>query len=283
MKNKKFSLLVLALSMAFILACGVGVVRGSGRLVTETRDVSGFDSVEIHDGGNLYLVQGDGEALEIEAEENIMPYLSSRVVNHTLILEFDDSVRRSFITTRPINYYLTMEDIHGLEISGGGDIRADDISTNDLTTNISGGGNLEIKTLEADYLKLSISGGGDIEIRDITTTDLNTDISGGGNLDIDTLKADTLDMSISGGGDIRINDGVVDKQDLRISGGGKYDAPDLESQDVTARVSGGGDLIIRAEESLDIEVSGGSSVYYYGKPSVNSSISGGGDIIQRDK
>jgi Putative auto-transporter adhesin, head GIN domain len=243
MYNKKISIVVLALSMAFILACGIGVVRGSGKVVTETRDVSGFDHVEIHGGGNLYLVQGDSETLEIEAEENIMPYLTSRVINDTLILEFDDSDRKNFITTRPINYYLTMEDIHGLVISGGGDI----------------------------------------ETQKITTSDLKIDISGGGNLDIDHMEADTLQAHISGGGDIRIANGVVKDQDIDVSGGGKYDAPNLQSQIVTASISGGGDLTVWAEESLDVNVSGGGSVYYYGNPTVNSSISGGGDVIQRDK
>lgn len=185
----------------------------------------------------------NSEALEIEAEDNIMPYLTSRVVNNTLILEFDNSARRSFMTTRPINYYLTMKDIRGIAISGGGDIEA----------------------------------------REISTSDLDTNISGGGNLDIDNLEADKLEAHISGGGDIRIKNGVVEEQDVHVSGGGKYDAPDLQSQLVTASVSGGGDLIVWAEESLNVNVSGGGSVYYYGSPTVNSSISGGGDVVQRDK
>lgn len=263
MKNKKISLLVLSLSMAFILACGLGVVRGSGKVISETRDVSGFDRVEIHDGGNLYLVQGDSEALEIEAEENIMPYLSSRVVNHTLFLEIDDSERRSFITTRPINYYLTMEDIHGLAISGGGDIEARKITTTDLETSITGGGDLEIGILAADTA--------------------NMRISGGGNIDIEEMKADLLEMRISGGGDVRIHDGKVGEQRVDVSGGGNYRASDLKSDRASAEVSGGGDLTVWVEDHLDIELSGGGSVYYYGDPTVNSSISGGGDIVQRDK
>jgi putative autotransporter adhesin-like protein len=246
MKKNRITLLILTASALILMACSfgsVGILRGSGTLISETRNVSDFDRVEIHDGGNLYLVQGDSEALEIEAEDNIMPYLTSRVVNNTLILEFDDSARRSFMTTRPINYYLTMKDIRGIAISGGGDIEA----------------------------------------REISTSDLDTNISGGGNLDIDNLEADRLEAHISGGGDIRIKNGVVEEQDVHVSGGGKYDAPDLQSQLVTASVSGGGDLIVWAEESLNVNVSGGGSVYYYGSPTVNSSISGGGDVVQRDK
>lgn len=244
-KNTK-TLLILALSTLVLLACsfgGFGVVRGSGKVVSETRDVSGFDQVEIEGGGNLYLIQGDTESLEIEAEDNIMPYLRSRVIGDRLVLDFDDTSRKSFITTRPVNYYLTMKDIHGLAISGGGDI----------------------------------------ETQKISTDNLNVDISGGGGLKIDSLDADILQVQVSGGGDIFIYNGTVDEQDIHVSGGGKYDAEDLKSRTVTANISGGGDLVVWAEETLTVNISGGGSVYYYDSPTVDSSISGGGDIVQRDK
>ena len=245
--NKRIStIFALVLSALFLMACsvsGFGLVRGSGKVVNETRQVNGFDRVEIKDGGSLYLIQGTQESLEIEAEDNIMPYVQSRVVNNTLILELDDTVNKSFFTTRPIKYYLTMKDVHGLAISGGGDI----------------------------------------ETSNITTDTLLTDISGGGNLRIDVLKANSLNVNVSGGGDIDILNGEVPEQNIRVSGGGNYDARDLSSQNVTANVSGGGDLTVWVEGTLDVNVSGGGSVYYYGKPAVNSSISGGGDVIQREK
>ena len=246
MVKKTTILFMLALSALFLMACSVnslGVVRGSGKVITETRQVNGFDRVEIKDGGNLYLIQGTQESLEIEAEDNIMPYVQSRVVNNTLILELDDTVNKSFFTTRPIRYYLTMKDVHSLAISGGGDI----------------------------------------ESKELNTDILLADISGGGNLRIDSLKASTLNVNVSGGGDIDILNGDVPEQNIRVSGGGNYDARDLSSQKVTANVSGGGDLTVWVEGTLDVNVSGGGSVYYYGKPVVNSSISGGGDVIQREK
>lgn len=248
MQKKTYSLLILALSALFILACsvsgtGFGVVRGSGDVTRETRAVSGFDQVEVHGGGNLYLVQGESETLEIEAEDNLLPYLRSRVIDGTLILDFDDTANKSFITTRPVNYYLSMVEIERLEISGGGDIKAEDILTPSLRTGISGGGDLKI----------------------------------------DSLKADMLEVHISGGGNIRLYTGEVTRQDIHLSGGGKYDAGDLQSQTVEANVSGGGDLIVWAEDSLNVSVSGGGSVYYYGSPDVESSISGGGDVVRREK
>jgi hypothetical protein len=237
---------ILCLSTIFLLACGVsgfGLVRGSGNVIKETRAVSGFDQVEVHGGGNLILVQGDSESLEIEAEDNIMPYLRSQVIGGSLILDFDDTVNKSFNTTRPINYYVTIKDVHGLSISGGGDIESNDIVT--------------------DSLEVGISGGGDLKI--------------------DNLTADSLQVNVSGGGDVRILSGEVSEQKLHISGGGKYDAADLQSQTVTANVSGGGNLTVWAEKDLTVAISGGGNVYYYGNPALDTSVSGGGDVIRREK
>lgn len=283
MNNKKVCILLLATCTVLILACGVGVVRGSGKVVTETREVSDFDRVEVHGGGDLYLVQGESESLEIEAEDNIMPYLTSRVVNHTLILEYEDSTRRSFITTREVKYYLTMQDIHGLEISGGGDIDAREIVTTDLETDTSGGGNLKIATLKADEVNMNTSGGGKMEFELLEIDTMDFQMSGGGDLFIDEMHGGTLDVQCSGGSDVRILEGKVRDQRIDMSGGGKYDAAGLQSETVNAELSGGSDLTVWVEQTLDIDASGGGNIIYYGDPTINSSISGGGDIRQRDR
>lgn len=246
MQKQIKTFLVLAMSAFFLLACtmsGFGVVRGSGNMVRETREVSDFNQVEMQGGGTLYLVQGDTESLEIEAEDNIMPYLRSRVIDGRLILDFDDTPRKAFSTTRTIKYHLTMKDIQGLSISGGGDIEAGPIVSEALTLNLSGGGDLKINSLTAEKLLVNVSGGGDIHI-------LN---------------------------------GNVQEQGLQISGGGQYDAADLQSQTTTASVSGGGELIVWVEDTLTANISGGGNLYYYGSPILNSSISGGGDINRRER
>lgn len=60
--------------------------RGSGNLITEEREVSDFDRVELASDGELMLTQGGSESLIIEAEDNVMSYITSEVRGGTLVL-----------------------------------------------------------------------------------------------------------------------------------------------------------------------------------------------------
>jgi hypothetical protein len=61
-------------------------IWGSGHLVTESRQVSGFDSVLLSGAGELILDQTGVESLTITAEDNIIGELTSDVVGGQLIL-----------------------------------------------------------------------------------------------------------------------------------------------------------------------------------------------------
>ena len=55
------------------------MVRGSGNVIDETREVSGFDFVSISNSGQATISVGDTESLVITAEDNILPLIQSNV------------------------------------------------------------------------------------------------------------------------------------------------------------------------------------------------------------
>jgi len=83
---KKSSLSLAAALTALVLvtmACGISIpgsttITPSGVVISETRDVSGFDSVDVSTLGELTLIQGATESLVIEADDNLMPYVKPR-------------------------------------------------------------------------------------------------------------------------------------------------------------------------------------------------------------
>ena len=90
--------LLLSLIVIFPLVLGacdtLRVIEGSGDVVTETRAVSGFDRVILGGIGELTLIQGEEESLEIEAEDNILPQITTEVRDGTLTISFDDAAVR---------------------------------------------------------------------------------------------------------------------------------------------------------------------------------------------
>ena len=63
-----------------------GTTNGSGNVTSESRDVSGFDEVELRGVGNLSIRQTGSESLSVEAEEDVLPKIRTEVVNNRLII-----------------------------------------------------------------------------------------------------------------------------------------------------------------------------------------------------
>jgi len=240
MMKQRIGLAVVVSVMALsILACQVGGftrVRGSGNIVEEGREVSGFTGVALAGIGELTIEVGERESLRIEAEDNLMTYLETEVRNGMLEIGVQDGVNLN--STRPVRFYLTVEELDTIVLSGSGNIEAPD--------------------LEAERFAIAISGSGDVEMGD--------------------LSADTVDAVISGSGNLDIAGGRVEEQDITISGSGEYQAGGLNSRSVEITISGSGNATVRATESLDVRISGSGSVNYYGNPRTTFSGSGSGKL-----
>jgi hypothetical protein len=133
---------------------------------------------------------------------------------------------------------------------------------------------LTVKELE----KITISGLGDVELPAIAAPEFSVEISGGGNVDVEELTADVLDVEISGVGDLSVDGGKVGQQTIVITGGGNYVARHLESAVADIQVNGLGRATVRVSDRLDVTISGGGSVEYFGDPSVNQDVSGVGHV-----
>ena len=62
------------------------VVRGSGDVVEVPRDMTGFSGVSLRGSGRLVVDQGETESVLIQAEDNIIPYLETRVEGSSLVI-----------------------------------------------------------------------------------------------------------------------------------------------------------------------------------------------------
>lgn len=75
---------------------------GSGNVISETRTVEPFHSVELNGIGTLSVTQDGSPEVKLEAEDNILPVIRTRVENGILIIEYDAPCIRNI---RPINLW----------------------------------------------------------------------------------------------------------------------------------------------------------------------------------
>jgi Protein of unknown function (DUF2807). len=245
------------------LACGAFVtdsVRGSGKIVTQSVDVRGFERVSLNGVGDVYIEQGDTESLTIETDDNILPLLETTVRGRELVLSVEPN--RDINPSRSIIYRLTVQDLNGVEVNGSGNFSIEQVQSKDMEITVRGSGDVNIKGLDADTLSINLSGSG--------------------NITVEELSVKTVDTDVKGSGDIKM-DGNAETQTISVSGSGNYLAADLETISADVRVPGSADITVWVQDELKINMNGSGSVRYYGKPTVDQSGFGSGDISSLGK
>ena len=235
MTRKTFRPLALLAVLALITAACSDIIgeRGSGNLITETREVSGFDAIDLAGEGRLDIVFGDTETLVIEAEDNLMPLLTSEVEGGTLVLGSTESID----PTEDIVYSVTAVGLDRIRLSGSGDIVAPDAEGTRMTIELTGSGSVFLTDMDVDTVDAEISGSGDIELSGVAAQ-LEAAIPGSGSLNAEALSTDEADVSISGSGDAVVN--VSEQLVADISGSGSIEY--VGSPTVDSNVSGSGSI-----------------------------------------
>jgi len=182
-------------------------------VVSEPRDVGGFDEVELRGVGNLFIEQTSSESLSVEAEEDVLPKIRTEVQNSRLTIGPEPN---SIInTTKPINYRLTVKDLHALEVSGSGDVEAEGIDTDELAVHISGSGDVEISGSAASQ-EVDLSGSGDYKAEDLESKEAKVDVRGSGSATVNV--SDQLDAEVSSSGSVEYIGDPTLNQDVSGSG-----------------------------------------------------------------
>lgn len=257
----RFNLLLIVLFFLPSMACGsfsinVNSVNGSGNIVTQEVDVSNFDSVSLEGSGDVYIEQGQIESLTIEADDNILPLLETRVRGGELILSTKPN--QNINPSQKIVYRITVKDLAGISLDGSG--------------------NFYVDPVKSDAMDISLAGSGDIRLKDLTTGNFSMDLDGSGNIIVNQLAASTIDSSINGSGDVELT-GQASSQNISFSGSGNYLAGDLETQSADIDIDGSADITVWVTEDLNAKVDGSGTINYYGKPTVNQTGNGSGRIV----
>jgi len=192
----------------------IGVVRGSGDIESEEREVSGFDEIQFTGVGNLIIEQGDEEELVVEADDNIIGLIETEVKGDELHIGFKRGV--NVVPTSKVKFYLTVKELDRIDLSGVGDIDCDEFETDDLKFNISGSGDIDFEII-AESIETKVSGLGDIDLSG--KVDFHrVQISGSGKYDAEELESKDCEVEISGLGSATVN--VSDNLDIEINGAG---------------------------------------------------------------
>lgn len=209
-------------------------VVGSGNVVNETRSVGSFNGIDLRGSGSLFLSQGTQQPLRIEAEDNILKVLTTRLESGKLIIGSDSCIS----ATKPVRIYATVKDINSLEVSGSGTITGESM-------------------IQADTLDLKLSGSGGMDLN-LKAKTLRTELPGSGTIQLRGAAHDQT-ADISGSGKIAGYDLATRRSEITISGSGVAEAS--VSDEIVARISGSGAVYYRGHpERIGEDISGSGVV-----------------------
>ena len=221
---------------------GIRTIKGSGNVVTEDRDVSGFDSVALLGFGRVIITQGDEESLTVETDDNLMQYIETEVRGGTLELGFtEDDILLD--PSDSIIFRLSLIDLAALDSSGAGKFEIEKLETDRLEVTLSGAGDIGIDSLSATDLVVTVSGAGQVELAGQVKTQEIT-LNGLGNYDAPDLESQTATVRVPGAGSVAI--WVLNTLDVTINGAGSVEY--YGSPHVTQDISGVGKLTSRGDK-----------------------------------
>ena len=226
----------MAVLLLLVSACGFIPTRGSGDLITETREVSGFDAVEFSGAGDVEIIQDGTESITIETDDDVMEHVTTEVRGGTLVVGFDFDGPTSIMPTE-MNVTLHVSELSEINASGAWEVTCASLETGDLQIGISGAGSVRIDALTADELTAEISGAGEMDIAGQVSAQ-HISLSGAGKYHAGDLQSETAEIGISGAGEATL--WVTESLDVEVSGAGQVDY--YGSPTVSFDQSGAGDV-----------------------------------------
>ncbi|OFY09350.1 MAG: hypothetical protein A2W93_06975 [Bacteroidetes bacterium GWF2_43_63] len=189
-------------------------IEGNCNVITVHRNTGQFTAVESSGSLDVKIIRDTACFVEIEGEENLIPYIDTEVHDGTLII--DVAHRRNLDPNYPIVVYVHVPDLESIELSGSGSIESDSLSAQHMDVRLSGSGDISLQ-LVANTVDATISGSGDINLSG-SATSADFKISGSGDIHAYTFPVSECMADISGSGSMYLT--VSDLLDVVISGSG---------------------------------------------------------------
>lgn len=227
---------ILTVIVSAIIFCSCNGIKGSGNIITQTRNVNEFEGIKSTGSIDIEITNDANQSVKVEADDNVMPYILTTVEDGLLDVRYKSDM--SFINSHA-KVYVSAQTLKKILLSGSGDITSKDTLKN------------------AEQIDISVSGSGDIEAL-VDAPKVTANVGGSGTI---TLVGKTKDFNcnVGGSGDIKSNRLLSENTNATVSGSGS--AHVFASLHLVAKVSGSGDIYYSGNPaSPETHTSGSGSI-----------------------
>jgi hypothetical protein len=171
------------------------VLEGSGVSVTQVRTLPPFATVELAGASDVAVQVGQGQAVEVRADDNLVQRITTKVVDGALVI----ATRGSFKAVSPMAIEVTVPELEAVTLSGSGAVRVDGVDARQFQARLPGDGVLTVSG-KVDRLDATLAGTGDAQLQELVARDVVAAVPGTGRLQVHATRS--LDASVPGTGAI---------------------------------------------------------------------------------
>ena len=246
MKSLKVTSMLAVLMFLFITGMQAQTVTPSKKYITkELNNVSNFSSIKVLGSTDVEYRQSSGSKTEISiyGSDNLVDLLEVSTANGVLQVNIKKGVK--ILSLKVIASSPSLDEV---DIKGSADVYLKGtIKGVDLTLNITGSGDIEAENLQYTNLSAYIKGSGDIDVKNVKGTTVKTIVSGSGDVNIKGA-AKWAALTVNGSGDISADKLAATEVIATVSGSG--DISCYASKQLDAKVSGSGDIEYKGNPSI---------------------------------
>lgn len=240
-------------------ASGLGE-EGSGTLVTERLNLTGFTGIEVAGSWQVTVRPGPYD-VQVTVDDNVVDDLRIEVRGDALHFGLRPQLRLRRVTLRA---EVTMPALRAAAVSGSGDATFSDFESPSLRLSVTGSGDVEGSGISVGVLDAGISGSGDITLEGCASESAGVSITGSGDVTLrgasDDQPAGALTLQISGSGSADLDGCAFASANVRITGSGSGTLT-LGSGDLTGSISGSGEVRYRGSPArVDVRTTGSGRV-----------------------
>lgn len=182
-------------------------LKGSGNSLKEQRETTPFEGIDVNNAIHVFLTHGNEESVEVEADDNIVPYIQTKVRDRILHITLKGDEIRSFSPKLPMNVYVTIKDLQEVKAHAASSVEGKSVfKTEKLELDICSAATLELE-IQAGIVELDVSSAANVTLTG-TADKIKADLSGASRWDgseLETLKTD-IDMSGASTATVKVKD-----------------------------------------------------------------------------
>ena len=182
-------------TLLLLLACSASIIKGSGKIITENREVISFDQIKVSSDLAVKVIANEPQSLAVTTDDNLQPYIVTTVRGHTLNLSIKPDYKLS--STHPIQITIAVPKLKKVTTADAVRVNMKGIEGKEFKLYVSNTSTVNAMG-KVTRLSIGMSGTGQVDTRNLLAERVGVDVNGAGKAIVYVSKE--LVVKISGKG-----------------------------------------------------------------------------------